>query len=645
MLALVPLLLALAAAAGAAKPATARAPGTGARSIVAPPTVPTPRPARPAAAATDVVSTAPAMPDTAVPVFWRTRAERTGYRQSADYDETIRYCRQMEGGSRWIQMQTFGRSGQGRELPLLVVSSDRAFTPEAARATGKAIVLIQNGIHAGEIEGKDASLALVRDLAVLRKRPDLLDHAILLVVPILSVDGHERRGPFHRINQNGPEEMGWRVTPTGLNLNRDYVKLESPELRGLVGNVFTKWWPHLLVDNHTTDGADYRFDVSYSFQHGAGVPESIERWHLEALERRVMARVAALGHLPAPYFEFRSGKDPARGLTFENLTPRFSTGYSVLQNRPGLLVETHMIKPYGERVRATYDVLVALLEEIQARPRALLDAVAASEAATVARARAADPAARAVVLATDTLSTAVPFLYRGVRTTWEPSEVTGAPVPRYGAEPVDLEVPLLRETGATLVVRQPAGYLVPQEWTVCRERMDLHGIRYRRFALGWADSVEVQRVVRWSSGRLAEGHRETLVEEVALERRLRGYRPGDLWVPLDQPGATLAMHLFEAQAPDGLMRWNFFDTVLEFKEYAEDYVMEPIARRMLAENPSLRREFEARLAADSSFARDPAARTDFFYRRSPWADPQQNLHPVARARAAPPERVLEPARP
>ncbi|MEO5617232.1 MAG: M14 family metallopeptidase [Candidatus Eisenbacteria bacterium] len=591
------------------------------------------------------VSTTPAMPDTAVPIFWRTRAERSGYRLTADYDETLRFCQQMEAGSRWIDYQSYGKSGQGRDLPLLVVSSDRAFTPQAARATGKPIILIQNGIHSGEIEGKDASLALIRDIAVLRKRPELLDQAILLVLPIFSVDAHERRGRHNRINQNGPEEMGWRVTPMGLNLNRDYVKVESPEMRALIANVFTQWWPHLLVDNHTTDGADYRFDVSYGLQHGAGVPEPIDRWHRDAFEGRVLPRVEALGHLVSPYVDFRKGNDPASGMVFGNLPPRFSTAYAVIQNRPAILIETHMIKPYGTRVRATYDLMVALLEEINARPRELTDAVTASEAATVARARATDPTAREVVLASDTASAIVPFLYKGVRTTWERSDITGALVPRYGTAPLDISVPLLRQTRPTVVVRQPAGYLVPQEWTVCRELMDIHGIRYRRFVQAWNDSVEVQRVVRWSPGILAEGHRDTRVHEMALERRRRAYRPGDLWVPLDQPGATLAMHLFEAQAPDGLMKWNAFDTVLEFKEYSEDYVMEPIARRMLAENPALRREFETKLAADSVFARDPAARLDFFYRRSPWADPQQNLHPVARARSAPPERVLEPARP
>src|SRR5690349_17038239 len=169
-----------------------------------------------ALAALTSLAAAPTDSANAVPYFWQTRAEKSGYRLTADYDETMRYCRTLAAGSEWVKLESYGTSGQGRELPLLIVSKDRAFTPEAARATGKPILLIQNGIHSGEIEGKDASLALVRDLTALRRRPELLDHAILLVLPIFSVDAHERSGPWNRINQNGPERMGWRRTPIGL---------------------------------------------------------------------------------------------------------------------------------------------------------------------------------------------------------------------------------------------------------------------------------------------------------------------------------------------------------------------------------------------------------------------------------------------
>src|SRR5438876_7290532 len=160
-----------------------------------------------ALAATCAAATADAA--TVVPAAWRTPAERSGYRSTPTYDETMAYCRKLAQASPWLKLTDYGESGQGRRLPLLIVSKDKAFTPEAARATGKPILLIQNGIHSGEIEGKDACLALVRDLAVLHRRDELLDHAILLVLPIFSVDAHERHSLYNRINQNGPEEQGW----------------------------------------------------------------------------------------------------------------------------------------------------------------------------------------------------------------------------------------------------------------------------------------------------------------------------------------------------------------------------------------------------------------------------------------------------
>jgi hypothetical protein len=555
----------------------------------------------------------------------------------------MRYCRQLEAGSSWVRLVTFGVSAQGRDLPMLIVSRDRAFTPEAARATGKPVVLILNGIHAGEIEGKDASLALVRDIAVLRTRESLMDSCIVLVVPIYSVDAHERSSPTNRINQNGPDEMGWRTTPTGLNLNRDFMKAEAPETRALLSSVFTTWWPDLLVDNHTTDGADYQHDVTYGFAHGPTVPAAIERWTVEAFEGRVVPRLAEMGHLPAPYLSFRRGNDPRSGIDFGYTSTRLSSGYAPLQGSAALLVETHMLKPYGTRVQATYDLLVALLEELREHPRALTGAVRDAGREIATRVNATTAAGRSVTLSAHTTDRAVPFRFRGKVTRWEPSSITGTPVAHYTDTPWDTTISLYRELAPGPVVMEPMGYLVPREWPGVIELLQRHGIKVRRFASAWSDSVELERIVDWSaSAQPNEGHHPLQVRSVAFERRKRTYRPGDAWVPLDQRGALVAVFLCEAQSPDGLMAWNAFDTVLERKEWGEDYVVEPLARQMLAKDPKLAAEFRAKLAADPAFAASPQERDDFFYRRSPWADPEQNLLPIARALHAVPESVLAP---
>ena len=592
-----------------------------------------------------------------VPAAWRTPAERSGYRSTPTYDETMAYCRKLAQASPWLKLTDYGESGQGRRLPLLIVSRDRAFTPEAARATGKPILLIQNGIHSGEIEGKDASLELVRDIAVLRTRASLLDHAILLVLPIFSVDAHERRSRYNRINQNGPEEMGWRSTPIGLNLNRDYLKAETPEIRALLSNVFTKWWPHLLVDNHTTDGADYQHDLDYGIQHGPTCPRPVEAWLENAFEGRVVPRTRALGHLTAPYLNFKQGDEPRSGIEFGSSTPRFSTAYPTLHGRPAILVETHMLKPYAVRVRATYDLMQALLEEVNAHPEELLAAVAAAEREAVERGRAAAAASRRVTARTagtpadprprvtlrgKLAAASVPFEFRGKRTRWEKSEITGGLIPRYSDAPWDTIIPWFRTEIDSITTHVPAGYLVPREWSIVADRLAVHGVHFRRLRAPWRDTVELQRIAKWhAETALREGHYPTVVDSVAYDWRPRAFRAGDLWVPLDQPSGLAAVHLLEARAPDGLMYWNAFDTVLMRKEYAEGYVIDPIAHRMLQARPALADSFRALIAHDSTFAHDPATRASWFFDRSPWADPELNVDPVARALRAPPESVLE----
>ena len=582
--------------------------------------------------------------DTSIPRIWLTRAERTLWKQTSDYDEMMRMCRSFEAGSRWVKLEIIGRSGQGRDIPMIILSKDRAFTPDAARALGKPVVLIQNGIHAGEIEGKDASGMLLRDIAVLHKYDALLDSLTLLVIPVFSVDAAERRSHWNRINQNGPDEMGWRHTPIGLNLNRDYTKLDAPEMRALIGTVYTRWWPELLVDNHTTDGADYRYDITYATNHGAGVPPSLDRWYADAIEKGMVERLAERGHLVSPYLDYKTGNDPRGGIEYNNSQPRFSTGYPPLQSRAALLVETHMLKPYGARVKATYDLMLSVLGEIHDHPRALMDAVRDAEAAAVARAQSKDPAKRTLVLATALSDKGVPVPFKGVQTTWTFSDITGNQVPHYSNVPWDTTVMMYRESIPQLSVRLPeGGYVVPQEFTDVLDRIALHGIRTRRLARAWSDTVEMTRVTGHTvAAEPYEGRANVKVTAVSMERQLRSFRAGDVWVPLDQRGSALAATLLEAQSPDGFMAWGFFLTVFQKKEYGADYIVEPMARAMMDHDPKLAADFRAKLQSDTAFAKDSNARSDWFFRRSPWRDLEQDLHPIARALHPVPEGFLVP---
>jgi hypothetical protein len=303
-------------------------------------------------------------------VDWRTVAERTGFRKTSTYDETVDYCRRLDAASPWIRLLTFGRSPEGRDLHLLVLSRDEAFTPEAARRTGQPVLLVQNGIHSGEIDGKEACLALAREIAITKSLEHLLDSAILLVVPIYNVDGHEFSTPYNRFNQKGPEEMGWRATAQHYNLNRDYLKADAPETRALLA-MWEAWRPDLFVDTHVTDGADFQYDVLYTMESTGYVAPEIARYVEDVFQPHVRPAMERAGHVARPYFVLRDEKDLSKGISGFIFNPRFSNGWAALRNRPAILVETHMLKSFEVRIKATYDLLVETLREMNRAPGAL----------------------------------------------------------------------------------------------------------------------------------------------------------------------------------------------------------------------------------------------------------------------------------
>jgi hypothetical protein len=310
---------------------------------------------------------------------WITEFERSGGTRTPRFEETLDYCRKLEKASPWIRVTSFGVTPRGRKLPLVILSKDRAFDPASAARTGKAVILIQSGIHAGEIDGKDASLMLMRDIAVTKTLPHLLDSTIILFVPIFNLDGHERFGPFNRINQDGPEEMGWRVTAQNLNLNRDYMKSETPEMQAML-RLFTAWLPDFYVDCHVTDGIDFQYDVTYAVEPPPYLDARVSGWIQRTLLPAAIPVVEQSGHKIFEYVFPREDRDLSKGLNAGASTPRFSTGFAALQNRPAVLIETHMLKPYKMRVEATYHFLRGMIGAINANPSALRAAVRAADA-------------------------------------------------------------------------------------------------------------------------------------------------------------------------------------------------------------------------------------------------------------------------
>ena len=569
------------------------------------------------------------MPSVGVPADWLTKAERTDFRETPSYNETIASCRRLASASEWIRYESFGVSPEGREMPLLIAST-RGILDSAGARTGKTpVVLVQNCIHAGECAGKDASLMLLRDIAVTKTRRRLLDHAVLLVIPIFNVDGHERFSPYSRINQNGPKQMGWRVTSRNLNLNRDYMKADTVEMRAWLA-LWNKWRPDVLIDNHTTDGGDWQYDLLLAVDTHQAASPPIAKWLEDTLCPRLLPALAKDGHTTMTYFTLIDRTDPSKGLRSGGFAPRYSNGYGSIRNRPSILVETHMLKPYRRRVITCYNAMRRVLEVVSADPDSLRAAVEEADAATARIGAEYDPGYEMPIVLGET-DESVPLTFKGFNYRRELSAISGNMRIIYDdTAPIDIETEWFNGTRVEATVAPPLAYIIPPQWTEVIERVRAHGLRAERLAEPLTMEVESYRLSDPTFATKPFEGRFRVSFEIEPIVEARTLRPGSVIVPLDQPDAKVAVHLFEPEAPDSLVSWGFFNAIFEQKEYAEPFILEKLAREMLAAEPSLRDEFETILKSSKEFAGSIWPRLYFFYERSPYWDPTIGVYPIAR---------------
>jgi murein tripeptide amidase MpaA len=561
---------------------------------------------------------------------WRTPAEVSDYRTTPDYAETVAYLERVAAAAPGlVRIENFGKTGEGRDLKIVIVSKNGVFDPAAIHASGRAILLVQNSIHAGEMDGKDSCLALLRDIVIAKTKAALLDHVVFVFIPVYNIDGHERRSAYNRINQNGPEPAGWRANGSNLNLNRDYMKADTPETRAFL-KMFHRWLPDFFVDDHVTDGMDYQYDVTFMIDDSPDVAPATAKWIRETVTPELAAQVNAAGHLCFPaLIDLKDDSDPALGLGFEGDQPRFSTGQMILENRPGLLVELHMLKDYKTRVTGNYEILRALLE-VMNRDAARLIALNREADLAASRLGANPLSSEKFPLATGWSGETTPVVFHGFQFTRALSEVSGGLWVSYRHEPWNVTLPIATGTKVTASVTPPAGYIVPPQWTHVIEVLAAHDVAMRRTTAAWTGKVERYRCsgMQWQ-GQPFEGRHPLFRGEDAgaqpgrygqcnVTTETLAFPAGSTVVLLDQRLSKVAINWLEPDAPDSAVRWGFFDTVFEQKEYGEGYVLEKLARESLAKDPALKAEFEHRIQTDPRFTADPRARLEFFYDRSPW---------------------------
>jgi len=559
-----------------------------------------------------------------------TLAEDSGWTKTGRYDEVERLCAAFpKSYPGKVKCERFGTTPLGRPMLSLIASADGTFTPEQTKAKNRPVVVFQGGIHAGEIDGKDAGFWLLRELLEGRAAPRSLSAVTLVFVPVFNVDGHERFGDNQRPNQRGPEQMGWRVTSQNLNLNRDYMKSDAPEMVALLG-LLHRFDPVLYVDLHVTDGAKFQHDVSVTFEPQRLGPPEVQAQG-RALRASLFPRLEAQGHRPLGFYPaFDDGDDPQSGFTAGWAPPRFGNAYWALHHRFGVLVETHSWKPYAVRVKATFDVCAGLMEEATAHGKEWLTAARAADL------EATKLGGTDVVLTTEATKVNKPFDFQGYAYTRTKSEVSGKMWVQYDeTKPEVWKLQVRDELQPGLVVRAPAaGYLIPSSHAaLVASRLQAHALRFEvlkkpRLQLA-VEHMKIDSTLRAST---YEGRATSRVSG-SWTAGLEDLPAGSLFVPIAQPHAEVVMQLLEPTAPDSLVAWGFFNAHTEQKEYLEDYLTEAFAREQL-KDPAVKAAFDERLK-DPAFAKDPDARLHFFAQRHPSWDARLGLVPIYRVATAP----------
>ncbi len=561
----------------------------------------------------------------ASPAELLTTDERSNFLETGPYKEVVALARQIEKRSRYAKLISIGRTPEGHEMLVLMASKSRAFTPELVRKSGKPLVFIQNAIHSGEVASKPASMMLMRDLLVTGRHAALLDHMHVASILVFNIDGHEMASRYLRVNQNGPRAMGFRATAQRLNLNREYVKADAPEMQCWL-RYYNAWLPHLLIDHHVTNGMDHQYDLTIDMPENDDIALPLARWTRDRFLPILYQHMEAGGHIMAPYGYF-DPTHPERGYRTQIFSPRFSQAYAAARNRAGLLIETHSLKTYRTRVWSHYDVTLHALQAIAQDPAALVSATNLADAAT----RGLGGSDASLILEGKHSQQTEDFVFRGVTVEQAPAPIAGGTVARYTLPRTEIPTRLFRRQEAAVAVRVPEAWAVPAAWTVVAEKLSLHGVPFQRLSAPREGRCERYQLSEPkfasvpSEGRfpLTDIKTQTVESSCTLPA-------GTLLVSARDASARIAAHLLEPNAPDSLLRWGLMHSLFERKEYFGAYVMEPIAQRMAAEHPTLREQFELRLREDAAFAASPRLRLEWFYNRSPYAEPGYLEYPIQR---------------
>lgn len=541
---------------------------------------------------------------------------------TATYFETIAFYETLASKYPQFRLETHGSTDSGLPLHLAVLSTDGTFTPEAARAIGKQVLFVLNAIHPGEPCGVDATMILFRNLLDDASWRPFLESLVIVAVPFYNIGGGLNRGPYSRANQNGPKAYGFRGNAKNLDLNRDFVKCDSRNAQ-MFNQVFTAWQPDILIDTHSSDGADYQYTMTL-------VPpqtDKLDTFLSDYLDKELLPRLyrdmEKAGWEMTPYVYARDTLE--KGIYGFLDLPRYSSGYAALHNTIGFMSEAHMWKPFRDRVQGTYAFLSVVIRAMHEQRSALQEA----------REKAVRHAQEQEIFALDwerDLSRSDTIAFKGYEAGSKKSEVSGLGRLYYDRNaPYEKEIPYFRYYQATDSARRPYAYLIPQAYTEVVNRLHWNGVKVHRLAEGVELEPEFSYIEKYETVKGPyESHYLHYDVETREERRHYTYRRGDYVVFPAQPAIRYIVETLEPKGADSFFAWNFFDGVLSQKEYFDSYIFEETAVEILRNDPALQQALEQKRGEDEAFAQSARAQLDFIYRRSPYYEPTHRRYPVGR---------------
>jgi hypothetical protein len=516
-----------------------------------------------------------------------------------------------------------GMSDAGYPLNLIVVASNGDYNFDNIRKNNKRVILINNGIHPGEPDGIDATMLLARDIVI--NKINLPDNIVLAIIPVYNIGGCLNRSANYRVDQNGPEEFGFRGNSQNLDLNRDFIKSDSKEARAFA-EIFHLTDPDVFLDNHVSDGADYQHVMTLICTQHNKLGSVLGEFLNKNFEPGLYASMKEKGYDLIPYVN-SFGDSPDNGWPEFFEGPRYSSGYAALWHTFSFVAETHMLKPYDQRVKATYELMKSFIDFTN------------KNSATIKQLR--DQTKQSVktqtefpISWTNDRSQSSKRIYKGYAAVRKPSDVSGLPRLYYDrSQPYEKEIPFYNFYKPKVLIQKPKAYIIPQGWWTVIELLKINKVQMTQLKKDSAIEVEAYRIDDYKTApKQYEMHHINSEAKTSSVLQKIIFNKGDYYIPMNQEANRFLIETLEPTADDSYFAWNFFDAILGQKEGYSGYAFEDIAAVYLKNNAELKNKLEQKRASDTAFAKSGRAQLNFIYENSQWIEPAHMRYPVYRVK-------------